>query len=209
MLSSRKTALIGALAILLGIGLGGLIEARGGGPLGIDVAWLDAMVSARTDAGLWLAHALNWVGGGWVAIYVVPLAVAGAFLLARRRWAALYVVVATILSAAAVQGLKWLFDRERPEDMLVISDHGSFPSGHVANAATLAVVIALVLRRTWVSVLAICYVIAMAISRTYLTVHWLSDTVAGALVGAGVALLVGVAFWSQLRPPAPAPQETT
>lgn len=209
MLSSRKTALIGALAILLGIGLGGLIEARGGGPLGIDVAWLDAMVSARSDAGLWVARALNWVGGGWVAIYVVPLAVAGAFLLARRRWAALYVVVATILSAAAVQGLKWLFDRERPEDMLVISDHGSFPSGHVANAATLAVVIALVLRRTWVSVLAICYVIAMAISRTYLTVHWLSDTVAGALVGAGVALLVGVAFWSQLRPPAPTPQETT
>ena len=209
MLSSRKTALIGALAILLGIGLGGLIEARGGGPLGIDVAWLETMVSARSDAGLWVARALNWVGGGWVAIYVVPLAVAGAFLLARRRWAALYVLVATILSAAAVQGLKWLFDRERPEDMLVISDHGSFPSGHVANAATLAVVIALVLRRTWVSVLAICYVIAMAISRTYLTVHWLSDTVAGALVGAGVALLVGVAFWSQLRPPAPTPQETT
>ena len=208
MLSSRKTALIGALAILLGIGLGGLIEARGGGPLGIDVAWLETMVSARNDAGLWVARALNWVGGGWVAIYVVPLAAAGAFLLARRRWAALYVLVATILSAAAVQGLKWLFDRERPEDMLVISDHGSFPSGHVANAATLAVVIALVLRRTWVSVLAICYVIVMAISRTYLTVHWLSDTEAGALVGAGVALLEGAALVNRLESPTPAKEVT-
>jgi undecaprenyl-diphosphatase len=30
----------------------------------------------------------------------------------------------------------------------------------------------------------------MAWSRTYLEVHWLSDVVAGALLGSGVALLV-------------------
>lgn len=188
--------------MLLGVGVGLLIETtNNGGPLGVDTGWLHLMVAARSDAGLWVARALNWVGGGWVAIYVVPLAAAAAFLLARRRWAALYLVVATILSAVGVQGLKWLFDRERPEDMLVISDHGSFPSGHVANAATLAVVIAIVLRRTWVTVLAIVYVIAMAVSRTYLTVHWLSDTVAGALLGAGVALLVAAAFASLLELP--------
>ncbi len=41
----------------------------------------------------------------------------------------------------------------------------------------------------------------MAWSRTYLQVHWLSDVVAGAALGIGVALVVfGAAQWR--RPPA-------
>jgi membrane-associated phospholipid phosphatase len=37
-------------------------------------------------------------------------------------------------------------------------------------------------------------VVLMMWSRTYLHAHWLSDTVGGALIGAGTALLVAAAF---------------
>jgi undecaprenyl-diphosphatase len=80
--------------------------------------------------------------------------------------------------------------------MLVTSDVGSFPSGHVANAATMAVALALILAlqrdRWWFWMLGAGYVVAMALSRTYLGVHWLTDTIGGALLGAGVAVVLWV-----------------
>jgi undecaprenyl-diphosphatase len=39
-----------------------------------------------------------------------------------------------------------------------------------------------------------CWVLLMAFSRTYLHAHWLSDTVGGAMLGAGAVLLVAAAF---------------
>jgi undecaprenyl-diphosphatase len=119
---------------------------------------------------------------------------------AKRPWHALYFLVASAASAGLVQLLKAVFDRARPADILVHVDAGSFPSGHVANAATIAVALGFILQRTWVWVAGVAYVVLMALSRTYLGAHWLSDTIGGALLGAAVALLVWVLFFHRLGP---------
>ena len=103
-------------------------------------------------------------------------------------------VAAQAATTGAVQLLKHLFGRVRPEDIIVLSDAGSFPSGHVANAATLATVAVILFPRLWVLIVAGAWVFTMAFSRTYLHAHWLTDTIGGALVGIGVALLVAVPF---------------
>jgi membrane-associated phospholipid phosphatase len=69
----------------------------------------------------------------------------------------------------------------------------------VANAATLAVVIGIVLRRGWVWAAGIFYTILMMLSRTYLGAHWVSDTIGGVLVGAGVAVIVWAPFALRLE----------
>jgi undecaprenyl-diphosphatase len=160
-------------------------------PPGFDRWWNETISTYRADWMLSFALLLNQIGGGWVAIILVPLLMIAALLIARRWRAAVFAAAAFLASAGAVQLLKQLFGRARPEDMIVVSDYGSFPSGHTANAATIAVVLWLVFPRVWTALLGILWVIAMAISRTLLSVHWATDTLGGALVGAGVVLVLG------------------
>jgi undecaprenyl-diphosphatase len=69
----------------------------------------------------------------------------------------------------------------------------SFPSGHAVAAAVTAVGLVIVLlppghtRWVWERRAAL-YASLMALSRTYLDAHWLSDVAAGALLGSGIAL---------------------
>lgn len=160
-------------------------------PPGFDTWWNDTVSASRSDWMLSFALLLDHIGGGWIAILLVPMLVIIALLIARRWQAAVFAAVAFLVSAGAVQLLKHLFGRARPEDMIVASDFGSFPSGHAANAATIAMVLWLVFPRVWTAILGVAWVVAMAISRTLLSVHWATDTLGGALVGAGVVLVLG------------------
>lgn len=165
---------------------------------GFDRWWNETIAAARADWMLDFALALNWIGGGWVAILGVPLLAILALVLARRWRGAVFAAVSFLASAGAVQLLKTLFGRARPDDMLVVSDYGSFPSGHTANAATIAVVAGILFPSLWVRLAGAAWLVLMAFSRTYLHAHWLSDTIGGALVGAGAALVLAAVF-SRLR----------
>lgn len=140
------------------------------------------------------ALVMNFLGGGWFATFVVPLGGVALMLVLRRPRAALFVIVASVGSVAVVQLLKAVFGRARPEDMIVSSDSGSFPSGHTGNAATIAVIAVILFPRIGVALVGGAWVFAMAFSRTQVHAHWLSDTVGGALVGIGATLIIAAAF---------------
>ena len=195
---ARRWPLISAGVVLgLVFALGAIVALRSG-PAEFDAEWLEEIVEHRSP--LWTAPALamNFLGGGWFGVFVVPIGVAVALLIFRKRWSALYFVLASAVSAGLVQLLKTLFGRARPEEMLVPSDFGSFPSGHVANAATIAVALALILQRRWVWFVGAAWVLLMLLSRTYLGVHWLSDTIGGLLLGAAVAVILWTPFAAKL-----------
>lgn len=184
----------GLVLITLACGLGWWILTHGEPPFAVDTWWNAAMAELSSAFLTGFSRVMNWVGGGWFGVLVVPLGGAIGLILLRRPWAAAFFLTAEAVSAGGVQVLKHLFGRVRPEDIIVVSDYGSYPSGHVANAATIAVAAAVIFPRVWVMIVGACWVLLMAFSRTYLHAHWLSDTVGGALIGAGAALLVAAAF---------------
>ncbi|MFJ6698606.1 phosphatase PAP2 family protein [Streptomyces sp. NPDC091272] len=196
----RPRALLSAAALLLllPVLLGVVVRGNVTRPpfQGLDDTWLRWMGGPHEGLPQAVATALNWFGGPYGAL--VQLA-AVLLLLAVRRWrSALFLLTAVLGGQLAVQALKHIVDRPRPVNPLVTVDHGSFPSGHVATAAMAVVVIgALFLpgaaRRRWWPV-GVLLVLAMMWSRTWLHAHWLSDTAAGALAGAGATLLVTWAF---------------
>ena len=188
----RFWPLVSAFAVLVvAVLIGAIVMLRGAGnPLGFDTEWMHEIVEHRSPVWDVPSFAMNYIGGGALGVFVVPAVVIVALCVLRRFWAAAYFAAATILSAGLVQLLKSLFGRARPEEILVHADFGSFPSGHVANATTMAVVLAIILRRYWVWIVGVIYVVLMMLSRTYLGAHWLSDTFGGLLLGAGVAVIV-------------------
>lgn len=192
-------AATGAVLILLSAGLGWWVFARGNAAFDVDVWWNSLLAAGWSPFLGGLSLVLNFVGGGWFAVFVIPLGGALALVLWKRPWSAVYFVVAQAVSAALVQLLKTTFGRARPEDILVHSDYGSFPSGHVAGAATLATVVFVIFPRVGVLIIGVAWTLLMAFSRTYLHAHWLSDTLGGALAGVGAALVVAALFVRLLR----------
>src|SRR5207253_3540399 len=93
--------------------------------------------------------------------------------------------------------LKGIYDRPRSPGSLVVTTGTSFPSGHAvaASVTVIAAVIALLppgRRRAWWVLAAVAFSILMGLSRAYLGAHWLSDAVAGILLGISCAVVAAV-----------------
>lgn len=195
---TRRWRVVSAATALTAVIVLGLIVSLRQGPLELDAEWMEEIIEHRHPAWLIPSLVMNSVGGGLLGALVIPLLTTIALAVFGRPWGALYFLLASIVSAGLVQLLKALLGRARPEQILVAADAGSFPSGHVANAATMAVALAFLVGRAWAWYAGLAWVILMALSRTYLGAHWVTDTVGGAVLGAAVALMLWAPFAARL-----------
>lgn len=185
--SIRNLGLLGLLGIAGVLALGIVIRSSGNGPSPLDSWWHDLQRGWRTDAGIHVAEAFDLIGGVGIVIGVTVVLIT-TLLIARRFRSAITLAVAMAVSETVTAAIKVVIARPRPADSLSDVDVTSFPSGHTAAAATLAVTLALLIgRRFWAP--AIAWIVLMAWSRTFLEAHWLSDVIAGGILGASVALL--------------------
>jgi membrane-associated phospholipid phosphatase len=156
-----------------------------------DAVWRFARAVENPPATA-VALVLSLLGSGAVNW---PLRILAMLLLAwRRSWLRLAAfALAVITSELLIGWMKAAVDRPRPPDSLIATTGAAFPSGHAIATAVTAVGLVLVLappgpkRWRW-EVNAVIFTSVMALSRVYLRAHWLTDTVAGALLGAGLAL---------------------
>ena len=137
-----------------------------------------------------LFHVLTVIGGGWALVALVPFAVRRA-----TRVATAWLFAAIVTQSALVSILKRLVGRVRPCDALgwcapiavASPGGGSFPSGHAAGSFAFAAFVAVRSPR-WAAP-AFAWALAVAWSRCVLGVHYPSDVLAGALLGAAVGAL--------------------
>jgi membrane-associated phospholipid phosphatase len=157
---------------------------------------LDHRVFVRPlQATSYVFHA--WVFRSIIVVLVVWLVYRGARRLAA--WAATTIVVGGLIGLA----LKVVIDRPRPalETPIAHAPGGSFPSGHAMTAAVGSAVIVMVLlpvlRGGWRVVawaVAIVVTLASGICRVALGVHYVSDVLAGWVLGVAVVAATAAAF---------------
>lgn len=145
---------------------------------------VDAVLPRLTRAA---DHGVLWMG------IAAGLALSGR----TGRRAAARGLTSLAVSSAVVNGpAKWVFRRGRPDYTLVPAlrqlrrqpTTTSFPSGHSASAAAFATGVALQAPAVGVPIAVVAA--AVAYSRVHTGVHYPSDVVVGAAIGAGTALVL-------------------
>ena len=140
---------------------------------------------------------------GSAPVYIAVFGLLAAWLLWRRLpRLALFVVVTMVGGSILNAVVKSLVDRARPvlPDPVAHANGLSFPSGHAQSAMVAALVMLLVFlpvlhgaRRVVAVAAAVLWVLAIGFSRVALGVHYVSDVLAGYVLGAAwVALMTAV-----------------
>jgi membrane-associated phospholipid phosphatase len=200
---------------LLLAGLAGLTAALAGGwLLDVDLAVRDWVDAHRPAPAYWIARVLNMLGQGGLVLLPVSTLL-GLAVMWRRRviWPVLPVVAALLVTGVTIGPMKFWLDRgyphnwalPHPEELFSDPVGGTaYPSGHVANAIVWYGVIALFLRallpvsdRSILAVRVLPPVIVFCVT-TYLGFHWITDSVAGLLLGLVLDRLLARVPWADL-----------
>ena len=140
----------------------------------------------KRNLAMFFAHSGDsWFWGLGMLILIL---VGGAF---WREWAIYQLFWISVL-AAVVLTLKFTIRRKRPAGewgaIYRNTDPHSFPSGHAARSFLVAVLASL-LGPVWLAVILWIWAPIVSLARVSMGVHYVSDVVAGAIVGVTAAVL--------------------
>ncbi|HEY0926768.1 MAG TPA: phosphatase PAP2 family protein [Brevundimonas sp.] len=148
----------------------------------------------------WLHEAMaDLTSLGGISVLTLFAVIAFSFLLIqRKRLSAALLVVGLIGGVILSEGLKALFERERPPAayQAVETINASFPSGHALLSTVFYLTLGVMLTRAFpkkrlkafVLGSAILIAVLIGLTRVYLGAHWASDVIAGWCAGAAWAM---------------------
>ncbi|WP_328462890.1 phosphatase PAP2 family protein [Actinoplanes sp. NBC_00393] len=189
--------------------------------LGFDQAVADWAFANQPDPAYWTARVLNYLGQGGQVLMPVALILTGILYYRTRSIRALFPFAAAfILTYLTIGPAKIFFDRaapafDGPDKTILFNPHASgiyamsYPSGHMGNVLVWYAVFAILLtallrrpltRREWLA-LRVAPVVIVFATTVYLGYHWVTDSVAGVLLGLVLARLLERIPWDALPLP--------
>ncbi|GAW51511.1 MULTISPECIES: phosphatase PAP2 family protein [unclassified Nocardioides] len=213
-----RRAIVYAVVVVVPLGLLAFLVRTNFDPL-IDLdqrVIVETTDLARSHAWLRsLAEAWEQLSQPWVVYLVVGVpACLFAWFRLHLRTRALWALATMVTGWALATGLKLLVQRARPtvDDPFATHAGYSFPSGHATNNAIVATVVVLLLwpvlgeaARRALPVVAGAWVLLTCADRLLMGAHFLSDVIAGVLLGCGLCLAsyAGYVGWSPPSPTTP------
>ncbi|MEU4160364.1 phosphatase PAP2 family protein [Actinoplanes sp. NPDC026670] len=191
--------------------------------LDLDQQVADWSLSHQPSVPFWTARVFNYLGQGGQVLMPVAVILTGLLVWRTRSIrAVLPFVAAFVLTLFTIGPAKVFFDRAAPKftgpDRAVLFNpyaEGdlalSYPSGHMGNVLVWYAVLALLatallgrsLTRTeWIAIRVVPVVIVF-VTTVYLGYHWITDSVAGVLLGLVLARLLERIRWDRIPMPPP------
>ncbi len=173
---------------------------------GLDLSVFNALQSLRSPWGDHLMTAFS-VPGDLPAFMIIATGLTAILWLRGQRRASYYLLAATIFGLLAPLLMKYGLRIPRPPAAGESLGPWSFPSAHVMRTLTLYGFFSIMIARTLTSdwrwlpySLAALIVAAVALSRLYLGVHWLTDILASITLGTAWIAFLGIAYHRHVEP---------
>jgi len=146
--------------------------------------------------------AITQLGATWLVVMLAFVVAVVGYLRRPNRWIPVFLLTVLVGQWLLTNGIKELLDRVRPTLNPIAETLGpSFPSGHTTTAAAFYAAAALVLGRglgphgrAVLAGAAAGIAVAVACTRVFLDVHWLTDTIAGLFLGWAWFAVCTIAF---------------
>jgi membrane-associated phospholipid phosphatase len=183
------------------------------GLLALAVRRSDALAGADSSAASWardhggpashrILEAITGLASTEWVIVVAVVVGAVEWVRVPSRWIPVYLATVTLGDSLVTNAVKGAVDRARPAIEPAAATLGpSFPSGHSSTAAAFFAALALLAGRrrphaekAALAGIAVGIAVAVACSRVLLDLHWLSDVIAGLILGWGWFAFCTAAF---------------
>jgi len=161
-----------------------------------DITWLKQINHSNTGfkpVSVFLSESTKPI------LVAVPVVIGGIGLLTKDDnllYDAVYIAGSTAVNYVITTSLKVMIDRPRPYDTYPqdiinyqIRDDASMPSGHTSGAFATATALSLKYPKWYVIAPSYLWAASVGYSRMHLGMHYPSDVLAGAIIGAGSAWL--------------------
>lgn len=165
----------------------------------IDKQIAEFFLTQRTFFGIKFFEAISSLGNWQIVLFISLVIFSFLFVKKKTVFVVPYILVVSCAELLTYFG-KIIFGRPRPQSAILSLADFSFPSGHAVIAVTFYGFLAYILikllnkrYKTLVLILASGLIILIGLSRLYLGVHYLSDVLAGYLLGL-ISLLTGLVF---------------
>ena len=196
--------LAGAVIVIGGVAVGVLayLVRRDGALVRIDRSIAQWGFDHATDVSGWCLRAVSHLGEPRVVIVMAVALAIEETLRTRSRWPVLFLAVVVAGNGLLTTAVKELADRVRPAlDPVAATLGPSFPSGHSSWSMAFWCAAALLLSRGRPQPVRIALygvaaglIVLVAGSRVLLSVHWLSDVLAGLALGGAWFAVCAIAF---------------
>ena len=147
--------------------------------------------------------------GGIAVLGLFAIVAIGILFILRKRLSAYLLVIGLAGGVALSEGLKALFERQRPPAayQAVETLNASFPSGHALLSTVFYLTVAVMMTRAfprqrlkaYVLGVGIVFALLVGVTRVYLGAHWASDVMAGWCVGAAWAMALWLVSYAVER----------